>query len=271
MLVFLSTLNAIALTWLPLPQHRLTLPVYLNKVRNTERQSVTQPIKIAAILLAAGGSTRMNGVDKIIAPLLGRPLLAYSLEHLAESASIDSIVVVAGEINDDPVRDIALQASTDKIVAVCTGGVRRQDSVRAGLDHAGDATHILVHDGARPLIDAPLIERAVQAASDHEAAIAAVPVKDTIKIADEEMSVHKTVPRESLWAVQTPQIFESELLKRAHRSIEADVTDDASMVEMLGHEVKLFMGSYENLKVTTPEDIVMAEAILRSRPKVGVA
>ena len=139
----------------------------------------------------------------------------------------------------------------------------------AGLDHVGDATHVLVHDGARPLIDAPLISRTVQAASDHEAAIAAVPAKDTIKIADEEMSVHKTVPRENLWAVQTPQIFDSELLKSAHRNIDADVTDDASMVEMLGHGIKIFMGSYENLKITTPEDIVMAEAILRSRSQVG--
>lgn len=240
----------------------------MNKARNTERQSVTQPTKIAAILLAAGGSTRMNGVDKIIAPLLGRPLLAYSLERLADSASIDSLVVVAGESNAGPVRDIALQASTDKITAVCTGGARRQDSVRAGLDHVDDATHILVHDGARPLIDAPLVSRTVEAVSTHPTAIAAVPVKDTIKMTDDDMTVLKTVPRDKLWTVQTPQIFEADLLRAAHCNIDDDVTDDASMVEMLGHEVKLFMGSYDNLKVTTPEDIIMAEAILRSRSKV---
>ena len=210
----------------------------------------------------------MNGVDKIIAPLLGRPLLASSLERLAESASIESVVVVAGESNAGPVRDIALQASTDKITAVCTGGYRRQDSVRAGLDHVGDATHILVHDGARPLIDAPLIARAHQAMTTHDAAIAAVPIKDTIKMANPDMTVLKTVPRDKLWAVQTPQIFEADLLRTAHRTIDSDVTDDASMVEMLGHEVKLFMGSYENLKITTPEDIIMAESILRSRSKV---
>ena len=227
-------------------------------------------IKVAAILLGAGGSTRMNGVDKIVAPLLGRPLLEYSLQQLAESASIGSIIVVAGESNADFVRDIAMQAPTDKITTVCTGGSHRQDSVRAGLDHVGDATHVLVHDGARPLIDAPLISRAAQAISNHDAAIAAVPVKDTIKMADDEMTVLETVPRNGLWAVQTPQIFEADLLRTAHRSIDSDVTDDASMVEMLGREVKLFMGSYENLKVTTPEDIVMAEAILQSRSEVGV-
>ncbi len=227
-------------------------------------------IKIAAILLGAGGSTRMNGVDKIVTPLLGRPLLTHSLERLAESPSIDNIIVVAGEGNVDAVRILANRAITHKITAICTGGSRRQDSVRSGLEHVGDATHILIHDGARPLIDAPLISRAVQAMSDHGGAIAAVPVKDTIKLADDDMTVLETVPRQGLWAVQTPQIFEADLLRAAHRSIDTDVTDDASMVEMLGHSVKLFIGSYENLKVTTPEDIVMAEAILRSRSEVGV-
>ncbi|MDE2716399.1 MAG: 2-C-methyl-D-erythritol 4-phosphate cytidylyltransferase [Chloroflexota bacterium] len=224
--------------------------------------------KITTILLAAGGSTRMNGVDKIVAPLFGRPLLEYSLEQLAVSTSIDSIVVVAGETNAGAVRDIAMRAPTDKISAICTGGTRRQDSVRAGLDHVRDATHILVHDGARPLLDHPLVSRTVEAASTYDAAIAAVPVIDTIKMANDDMTVLQTVPRDRLWAVQTPQIFKADLLRTAHRTIDCDVTDDASMVEMLGHQVKLFMGSYENLKVTTPEDIAMAEAILRSRSKV---
>ena len=212
----------------------------------------------------------MNGVDKIVTPLLGRPLLTHSLERLVESPSIDNIIVVAGEGNADSVRILANRATTHKITAVRTGGSRRQDSVRAGLEDVGDATHVLVHDGARPLIDASLISRAVHAMSTHAAAIAAVPVKDTIKTAGDDMTVLETVPRDGLWAVQTPQIFEADLLRAAHRSIDTDVTDDASMVEMLGQEVKLFMGSYENLKVTTPEDIVMAEAILRSRSKVGV-
>ena len=212
----------------------------------------------------------MNGVDKIVTPLLGRPLLEYSLERLADSPSIHSIVVVAGETNTEAVGTIANRTPTHKITAVCTGGSRRQDSVRAGLNHVSDATHVLVHDGARPLIDAPLITRAVQAASEHIAAVAAVPVKDTVKMADDDMTVIETVPRDNLWAVQTPQIFEADLLGAAHRTIDSDVTDDATMVEKLGHQVKLFMGSYENLKVTTAEDIVMAEAILRSRSKVGV-
>ncbi len=229
---------------------------------------MTPQTKISAILLGAGESARMNGVDKIITPLLGRPLLDYSLERLAESESIDSIVLVAGEGNTEAVRSIALEAPTNKITAVCTGGSRRQDSVRAGLEHVGDASHILVHDGARPLIDAPLVSRAVRSMSHHCAAIAAVPVKDTIKTADDDMSVVRTVPRNQLWAIQTPQIFEANLFRTAHLSIDADVTDDATMVEMLGYQVKLFMGSYENLKVTTPSDIIVAEAILRSRSRI---
>ena len=231
---------------------------------------MSEETKIVAILLGAGGSTRMNGVDKIVMPLLGRPLLEYSLDLLADSASVHSIVVVAGERNGDAVRALADRARTDKIAAVWAGGARRQDSVREGLKHVGDATHVLIHDGARPLVDTQLISRAIEAASTHGAAIAAVPVKDTVKTADDDMSVLETVPRKGLWAVQTPQIFEAELLRIAHHRIDADVTDDASMVELLGHEVKLFMGSYENLKVTTPEDIVLAEAILRSRSEAGI-
>jgi len=158
-----------------------------------------------------------------------------------------------------------------KVSAICVGGTRRQDSVRIGLEHVADATHVLVHDGARPLVNRELIERGVEAVLHHEAAIAAVPVKDTIKTVGADMLVLDTVPREHLWAVQTPQIFELELLKTAHQRIGEDVTDDATMVERLGHKVKIFMGSYENIKVTTAEDVVIAEALIRSRSTVNIA
>lgn len=227
--------------------------------------------KIVAILLGAGDSTRMNGIDKIIAPLLSRPLLEYGLERLGEAAEIARVVVVAAERNIETVRTIALRGTVNKIAAICVGGIRRQDSVRAGLEHVGDATHVLIHDGARPLVGASLIARAVHAASRYDAAIAAVPVKDTIKMADGNMSVLETVSRQGLWAVQTPQIFEADLLKTAHRTVKPDVTDDAAMVEMLGYDVKLFMGAYDNLKVTTPEDVAIAEVILRARTAVGVS
>ena len=221
--------------------------------------------KVTAILLGAGSSTRMNGVDKIMMPLLSCPLFSYSLERLEESLRINSIVVVAAEDNETAIRSIVDDRPASKVSAVCIGGLRRQDSVQHGLRHVIDATHVLVHDGARPLIDEGMIERGLDAVLKNSAAIAAVPVKDTIKRAGDDMLVLETVPREHLWSVQTPQLFEVNLLRNAHRKVQEEVTDDATMVERLGHEVKIFMGSYKNIKVTTPEDAVVAEAFLRSR------
>ncbi len=226
-------------------------------------------LKVAAILLGAGSSSRMNGADKITMPLLGRPLLSYGLDRLNGSSEIDSIVVVTGEHNESAIRGLVEKHRDSKVAAVCVGGLRRQDSVRNGLEHVGDATHVLVHDGARPLIDWALIERGVEAGLKHGAAIAAVPIKDTIKRMSTDMLVRETVPREDLWSVQTPQVFEVELLRTAHRRTREDVTDDATMVERMGHGVKIFMGSYENIKVTTAEDVVIAEALLRSSADVS--
>ena len=220
---------------------------------------------IAAILLGAGSSTRMNGVDKVVAPLLGRPLLAYSFERLRETPLVGRIVVVASQHNVDAVHAVTNHTPAGNMVDVCIGGPRRQDSVRAALDYIGDSPRLLVHDGARPLLSEALIRRAVRAASTHSAAVAAVPVKDTIKRANPAMVVLDTVPRQGLWSVQTPQVFDARLLQTAHRTVDEDVTDDAMMVEMLGHEVTIFMGDYQNLKVTTPDDLSVAEAILRSR------
>lgn len=228
-------------------------------------------MKVAAILLGAGSSTRMKGVDKIMMPLLGRPLLSYSVERLEQSPTINSIVVVTAEHNEATIRGLVEGQTASKVIATCVGGPRRQDSVRNGLDHVGDATHVLVHDGARPLVDRSMIERGVEAVLKYDAAIAAVPVKDTIKRVGGDMLVLDTVPREHLWAVQTPQIFELDLLKTAHQRVEEDVTDDATMVERLGHKVKIFMGSYENIKVTTAEDVIIAEALIRSRSMVNTA
>ena len=221
---------------------------------------------IAAILLGAGSSTRMNGVDKVVAPLLGRPLLAHSLDRLQETPSVGRIVVAASEHNVDAVRAVVSRnPAADKAVEVCIGGPRRQDSVCAALDYIGGAARVLVHDGARPLLSGALMRRAVRSASIHPAAVAAVPVKDTIKRANSAMVVLDTVPRQGLWSVQTPQVFDAGLLETAHRTIDDDVTDDAMMIEMLGREVTIFMGDYQNLKVTTPDDLSIAEAILRSR------
>ena len=207
----------------------------------------------------------MEGRDKLFIPVLGRPLLLYCLEAFQNSPHVDRISIATASGSVAHVRDLALEYGISKVVAVVTGGARRQDSVANALDALGEVEIVMVHDGARPFVDDAIIERAVDAVRESGAATAAVPVKDTIKVASPDMTVASTPPRNTLWAAQTPQSFDLELLREAHRTISDDVTDDAAMVEMLGRPVKLFMGSHDNIKVTTPEDIPVAEAIAKAR------
>lgn len=215
-----------------------------------------------AIIVAAGSSQRMGGRDKLLQPLDGRPLIAYAIAAFAAASSIDRIAVVASEANIDAIRAIAGQLAPE--AAVVTGGARRQDSVRAGLDALGEVEFVLVHDGARPLVNAALIDAALDGARDHGAAICAVPVADTIKKAADDGSIAATIAREGLWLAQTPQAFRRDLLLRAHDATTEDATDDAALVERLGGSVWLAAGSSGNIKVTTPEDIHLAEALLRA-------
>ena len=153
----------------------------------------------------------------------------------------------------------------DKVIDVRVGAGRRQDSVRTGLDGMPDPGSTIVHDGARPCVDAATIARGVSAVHRHGAAIAAVPVTDTIKSAARDRRVVETVDRDGLWAAQTPQVFRTALLREAHDALDGDFTDDAAMVEARGGTVTLFMGSYDNVKVTTPEDMAVAEVVLARR------
>ena len=141
--------------------------------------------------------------------------------------------------------------------------------MRSGLDALTPCDWVIVHDGARPCLDLPMLERGLAAVQEAGAAVAGVPVKDTIKVVSDQGAVVDTPDRKSLWAAQTPQIFRYDLLRDAHDRCIEDVTDDAMMVESLGHSVKMFLGSYENLKVTTPEDLILAEAFLKQREPVG--
>ena len=207
----------------------------------------------------------MEGRDKLFIPVLGRPLLLYCLEAFQNSPHVDRISIATASGSVAHVRDLALEYGISKVVSVASGGARRQDSVANALDALGEVEIVMVHDGARPFVNDAIIERAVDAVRESGAATAAVPVKDTIKVASPDMTVASTPPRNTLWAAQTPQSFDLELLREAHRTISDDVTDDAAMVEMLGRPVKLFMGSHDNIKVTTPEDIPVAEAIAKAR------
>ena len=221
------------------------------------------------IVVAAGDSRRMAGVDKIFVPLMGRPLISYSLEVLHGAPQVGAIVLVLADHNLERGRTLVEEKGWHKVGDVCLGGERRQDSVRRGLDRLPDSEWIIVHDGARPFIDLDLVARGLKEAGYTGAAVAAVPVKDTIKSADAELQVTQTLPRDGLWAVQTPQVFRRQMLDEAHRHINEEFSDDASMVERAGGKVRIFMGSYYNIKVTTPEDVPVAEAILTSRLWAG--
>ena len=223
--------------------------------------------KVGAIIVAAGSSTRMQGVDKTFAPLLGRPLISHTIDKFEEFAPVTQIVLVLADDSLEVGRSLVNERGFRKISHVCAGGSRRQDSVKAGLDALDPCGWVMVHDGARPGLDQPLLQRGLEAvaASPDGAAIAGVPVKDTVKVVDSRGVVTDTPPRETLWAAQTPQVFDYDLLRRAHANFHGDATDDAMMVEALGCQVRIFLGSYENLKVTTPEDLVVMEAVLRGK------
>jgi 2-C-methyl-D-erythritol 4-phosphate cytidylyltransferase len=218
---------------------------------------------VGAVIVAAGSSSRMEGTDKLFAVLGGRSLLAHVLERFQGSPDVDRIALVLAPANLDRGRDLVARYGMEKVSAVCAGGSRRQDSVRLGLEALGACEWVLVHDGARLLIS-PCISAGLEAARDTGAAVPAVPITDTVKAVGADGTVEHTVDRSRLWAAQTPQVFRYDLLIRAHREITADVTDDAAMLEALGLAVKLFPGSPLNIKVTNPEDLRTAEALLQA-------
>ncbi len=229
----------------------------------------TPGLGVGAVVVAAGSSSRMGGVDKIFAPVLDRPLVCFALDQLEAFPPVTEIVLVLDSGSLTQGRELSRARGYRKVTHVCPGGKRRQDSVRSGLDALTPCDWVIVHDGARPCLDLPMLERGLAAVQEAGAAVAGVPVKDTIKVVSDQGAVVDTPDRKSLWAAQTPQIFRYDLLRDAHDRCIEDVTDDAMMVESLGHSVKMFLGSYENLKVTTPEDLILAEAFLKQREPVG--
>mgnify|MGYP002527725511 FL=1 len=221
-------------------------------------------VRVGAVIVAAGRSTRMGGVDKTFAPILGRPLVAHTLDRFESSPLIDQIILVLAEDSLEQGRQLVEERDYRKVAHVCAGGTRRQDSVRNGLELLSPCDWVMVHDGARPCLDEATLQRGLDAAADCGSAVAGVPVKDTIKLVSPDQMVKDTPDRSRLWAAQTPQIFRYDLLLEAHRACTQDVTDDAAVVESLGHPIKMFLGAYENIKVTTAADLVIAEAFLKA-------
>ncbi len=220
---------------------------------------------VAAIIVAAGEGKRMAGIDKVLVPLAGEPLLLRATRPFQQCPAVKQVVVVVSGEKEQQCRALVGGPAWSKVSDVCLGGARRQDSVAAGLKRLKDCDWVVIHDGARPLVTIDLIERGLEAARETGAAAAAIPVADTIKVSDDAGMVRQTLPRQNLRAIQTPQVFRFDIIQAAYQQDSGDVTDDAALVERLGHKVKLYAGSYDNIKVTEPADLALAEIILRRR------
>jgi 2-C-methyl-D-erythritol 4-phosphate cytidylyltransferase len=226
--------------------------------------------RIAAMLTAiivAGGSSQRMGFDKLLAPIDGKPVVAHSIAAFEQCNSVTDIILVARAERLSEYEEVSEGYGFRKISAVIPGGLRRQDSVSQGLGQLGHETQfVAVHDAARPLVTADLIERLCQLARHHGGAASAAPIVDTLKRVDQEHVVVGSVDRKNLFAVQTPQIFERVLLERAYREVfdaGLEVTDEISAIEHVGGKVILLPNESPNLKITYPADLQLAEFVLR--------
>ena len=219
--------------------------------------------KLGAVIVAAGGSRRMGGINKSFAHLGGKPLLAWAVDTCHGCSLFQQIVLVLNDKDLTRGQKLKEERGWAKVV-ICSGGARRQDSVREGLHRLRDCDWVMIHDGARPFLTLDLIENGLKVVMAAGAAVAAVPVKDTIKLAGREKLIKETLQRDRLWAAQTPQIFSFDVITKAYEKLAVEVTDDAAAVERLGYKVKIYMGAYNNIKVTTPEDLALARTIAKS-------
>lgn len=228
----------------------------------------TQPIVCAAIVVAAGSARRMEGIDKVLAPLGELPVLVHTLYAFQDCPLVNQVVVVTREDLLVEVGRLCREFELDKVTKVVVGGAERIHSVKAGLDELDvHVPLVAIHDAARPLVTQSVMELAIRKAAEMGAAAPAIPLVDTIKRAEDGVAV-ETVDRSRLWAVQTPQVFEGGLIRGAlHKALEdgETLTDDCAAVERLGMKVFLTQGSRENIKITTPFDLVVGEAILQAR------
>lgn len=222
----------------------------------------------AAVIVAAGSASRMRGVDKIMAPLGGEPVILRTLRVFQNCEAIDEIIVVTRDDLVMPMNHLCTAGGISKKTQIVVGGDERTESVMTGLSCVSERTLLVaIHDGARPLASQELITKVVEKAAQTGAAAPAVPVTDTIKVARRGV-IEATPDRSTLMAVQTPQVFDVDLIRGAlykARQEEIPLTDDCSAVERLGMKVHLTEGSYENRKITTPIDLILAEAILSGK------
>lgn len=225
--------------------------------------------KYAAIVLAAGSGKRMNSqVHKQYLIIQDRPVLYYSLKEFEDSA-VDEIVLVVGKGEEEFCRrGIVDKYGISKVKAIVEGGKERYHSVFEGLKQTSDADYVLIHDGARPFVNQDIIRRCMQEVQKYQACVVGMPVKDTIKIADEEGYAKQTPDRKNVWMIQTPQTFSYALIYEAYEEMlkteDTAITDDAMVLERIkGKKSKLIEGSYRNIKITTPEDLLIANVYLQ--------
>jgi len=222
----------------------------------------------AVVIAAAGSSRRMGGQDKLWTPLAGRIILARTVDIFEASPYIHAMILVVSAAYMAEAVKLCHDEGWHKIATIVAGGPRRQDSVHSGLDALADVAPgsdwVMIHDGARPLVTPSIVEAGLKAVQEHRAATAAVPVKETIKQV-QQGGITTTLDRSQLWTVQTPQVFSYALIHQAHHLAPAweEVTDDTALVERLGQGVAIFPGSYTNIKITTQEDLLLAEALLQ--------
>lgn len=225
--------------------------------------------KYAAIVLAAGSGKRMNSqVHKQYLIIQDRPVLYYSSKAFEDSA-VDEIVLVVGKGEEEFCRkEIVDKYGISKVKAIVEGGKERYHSVFEGLKQTSDADYVLIHDGARPFVNQDIIRRCMQEVQKYQACVVGMPVKDTIKIADEEGYAKQTPDRKNVWMIQTPQTFSYALIYEAYEEMlkteDTAITDDAMVLERIkGKKSKLIEGSYRNIKITTPEDLLIANVYLQ--------
>lgn len=225
--------------------------------------------KVSVVIVAGGKGRRMGAkVNKVFLTLGGKPLLYHTLKNFSQNKYINEIIVVTAQDETDfCFNEIIKKYNINKVSAVISGGIERQDSVYNGLKALKNCDIVLIHDGARPFVNDRMIEEGIKNAKDYGACACGVKPKDTMKVIDKNNFSEKTVDRESLFIVQTPQCFKYDIIMQCHKCIKIDklmVTDDTSIVENYGYKVFLYEGSYNNIKITTPEDLAIGEEILKN-------
>ena len=226
-------------------------------------------MKVVALIAAAGLGERMNAkISKPFIPIFGKPILAYTVEKFEQCKFIEKIyLIVNQEERGFCSKDIILKYNFSKVRKLITGGETRQDSVYNGLKVLDPDTDIVViHDGARPLIEETIIQESIEVAQEYGATIVAIPINDTVKKSRKDFFINKTLNRKEIWRAQTPQTFKYDIILSAYHQAYKDkffTTDDAAIVERYGHKVKMIIGSEENIKITTPFDIIIAENFLK--------